>query len=601
MDREKIKSIISALPEEPGTYIMKDNRSLPIYIGKASSIKKRVSSYFNKRKSDIKTRMLVKNIEDIEFIVTDTEIEALILENNLIKKHKPKFNIRLKDDKKFPYIAISINEKFPRIIFTRELVRDGKRYFGPYTDAKAARNIVSMISNTFRIRTCGNKIPFKKGERPCINYQMKRCSAPCTETIKNKEYWFLVKNAIRFLEGNIDPLLEDLEKLMNKYSQKMEYEEAARIRDIIFDIQKISISQKVDVPIGMDNDYIGIVINRGEAVLVLFEFRKGVLLGRKISIFENVEYTEPEDIIRSFIVEHYANNEVPQKIITQYKISDRDIIESYLTEKSARKTSILLPLSSEDKSVMNMIRKNIDIISAERAAHNNNSTAEGLEKLQNILKLNDFPEIIECFDISNIQGKQAVASMVSFKNGKPDKDNYRRYRIRAYSSANDPGMIHEVVSRRLQYLINEDKELPGLIVIDGGKPQLSRALEAASNFNLNINIISIAKKFEEIFFDLKTPPMKLPPSSPALKIIRRIRDEAHRFALAYHKKIRGKEMIGSVIDNIPNIGEKSRISLIKHFKSVKNISNAQIDELKEAEGIGEKSARIIFNFFHRRD
>ena len=598
MNKTRINRLTPGLPQNPGVYLMKDDKNEIIYIGKAASIKKRVSSYFSSKKYDPKTSVLVKHISDIEYIITDSEIEALILESNLIKKHKPKYNIRLKDDKKYPYIAVTLSDGFPMVIFTRKLKNTGYKYFGPYTDAKAARNIISMINSIFKLKSCKKKLPLKKNERPCLNFQMKKCSGLCTNEITINEYRSLIDNAVKFLEGNIDPVLSDLNSSMNDYSKKLMFEKASNIRDIIFDIQKVSGSQKVSVPSGMDQDYLGLSIQYSEAILIQFEFRKGVLIGRKIHFFDNIKYSEPRDILKSFIIDFYKKSEIPGRIICSYRIDDREIIEKYLSDKSSKRVVLTVPESNDDRGIINMIQKNIDIIAAERNSENiTGNIKQGLKELQEIFKMDTEPGVIECFDISNIQGKHAVASMVSFINGEPDKKNYRRYKIKGYDSPNDPGMIHEVVARRLQYLLNEDLSMPHLIVVDGGKTQLSRAMEVSSSLELPVKIISIAKQFEEIYFSISEKPIKLPVTSMALKIIQNIRDEAHRFAVTYHRKLRDTDFAKSELEKIPGIGSKTKDLLFIHFKSIDNIKNASIEKLKDVPGIGSKSAEIIYGYF----
>jgi excinuclease ABC subunit C len=596
---EKMKDILSRLPQEPGVYLMLGRDSAIIYIGKANSLKKRVTSYFQKKDHDPKTIILVKNISDIEYIVTDTEIEALLLESNLIKKHKPKFNVRLKDDKRYPYIAITMNEEYPRVIYTRYINRNTDKYFGPYTDARAAKNSVTMINNLFKLKTCRRSLPLKDDERPCINYQIKKCSGACRGIISKEEYRSLIDDAVNFLEGNIDPVMNSLNNRMKEYSEKMNFEKAASVRDIIYDIQKISQTQSVDIPTVIDQDCISTGIFGGEAIVVLFEFRHGILTGRKINIFDNAEYSTPEEILRIFILDYYRDKEIPVRIVTEYGIPDYKLIAEHLSEKSGKKISLVQAGSQDDKGIMRMIRKNIDIIAADRKATEENNPAAGLLELKDTLGLDTEPDVMECFDISNFQGTDSVASMVQFRLGRSDKSNYRRYKIRGYESSNDPGMIHEAVSRRLQYLINENLELPDLIVIDGGPTQLTRAIEAASNFNIDINIISVAKKFEEIYTAPDIAPIRLPENSPALKLIQRIRDEAHRFAVTYHRNLRDKKLTSSVLDKIPDIGDKTKKLLLKHFGSVEEISNAALEELASAEGIGEKTAQKIYDFFRK--
>jgi len=596
--KQKIKNILKNLPAEPGVYLMKDASGSIIYIGKASILKKRVSSYFQKKDHDPKTAVLVKNIEDIEYIITDSEIEALILESNLIKKHKPRFNIRLKDDKKYPYIAVTFDEKYPRVRYTRKIIHGSNRYFGPYTDAKAAKNTVSMINSVFKLKTCSRDIPLKKNDRPCLNYQINRCHGPCIEKINREEYKSIVNNAVKFLEGNIEPVLKDLKKTMNSYSSDMQFEKAAGIRDIIYDIQKISETQKVSVPIGMDQDYIEVSIKGNEGIAVLFEFRKGVLLGRKIRIFENTEYSMPQDLIKLFILDYYSREDIPHRVITSHRLPDRHLLEKFLTDKSSRSVLISSPSTADDRGILRMITKNLDIIFADKEASTfQHDSEKGLIELKEKLCLLDIPERIECFDISNTQGTFSVASMVCFTNGIPDNTKYRRYRIKAYDSSNDPGMIHEAVGRRIQYLTNEKIDYPDLIVIDGGRTQLARAMEAAKNFSGNIKIISLAKKMEEIYYSPEKAPLRLPETSPALHILQNIRDEAHRFAITYHRKLRDKSMKESELEQIPGIGPKTRNELFKHFKTMDKIQHASLEELKNISGIGESTAEIIFNFF----
>ena len=597
-DPDRLKKTIAGLPPEPGVYIMKDDAGSIIYIGKASSLKKRVSSYFQKRGLDIKTRVLVKIIRDIEFIVTDSEVEALILESSLIRKHRPKFNIQKKDDKRYPYIAVTLGEKYPRVLFTRAIRKNGTRYFGPYTDANAARGTVALINSVFKLKLCTRDIPLRKNERPCMNYQINKCSGVCRGGMTAAEYRGIVDNAVKFLEGNVAPVLKNLREMMKEYSSRQMYEKASEIRDMIFDIQKISETQKVHVPIGADQDYIGMAKQGNEGIVILFEFRNGVLLGRKISIFDNAEYADPEEIISSFIIGYYRESEAPQRIIAERPLSDRALLQKLLTEQSKRKVAIVVPETPEDHGIIRLIHKNIDIIITERMAERESrNTLAGLEELQVALELETLPRAMECFDISNLQGTDAVASMVSFRDGRPDKSGYRRYKIRGYDAPDDPGMIHEVVARRIQYLVNEELTLPDLMIIDGGPTQLSRALEAAANFSAGTRIISLAKRFEEIYTGPGRGPLRLPLSSPALKILQNIRDEAHRFAITYHRKLRDRKTTGSVLDDA-GISSKAKKLLLEHFKSIDDIRKATVEELKEVDGIGGKTAEKIHRFFH---
>ncbi len=599
---DSIAARLEGLPADPGVYLMKDAGGEVIYIGKASSLKKRVSSYFTRSDRDIKTAVLVKTISDIDIIVTASEIEALILENNLIKKHKPRFNIRLKDDKRYPYIAVTLGEDYPRVLLTRRMTDPGNRYFGPYTDAQAARRMMSLINSTFKLKTCTRKIPLRPGERPCLNYQMKRCHGQCLGEISREEYREIVAGAVKFLEGDVDPVLERLRGLMKGHAERMEYEKAARIRDVIDDIAKITEAQRMHLATVADHDYIGILAGRGEALALLFEFRRGIMLGRIIRVFDNVEYASPGEIARLFIVEHYGKAEAPARIITSVKVDDAALLEEYLESKACRKVALVQAKSQDDRAVLNLIARNLDVIAAERrSAGTAADRAKALEELAGALGLGGPPEVIECFDISNIQGTNAVASMVQFRGGVPERAQYRRYRIRGYEGANDPGMIHEAVSRRLQFCLNENAGLPDLLVIDGGRTQLARAREAAEALGAGVPIISLAKKFEEVYLDPDHDPLRLGEGSPGLKILQQVRDEAHRFAVGYHRNLRERGAVRSRLDEIPGVGEKKRRLLFRHFRSMERITAADLEELMKAPGIGEETARAVYAFFHGGD
>lgn len=597
----EIKDKLKQFPESPGVYLMKNGEDGIIYIGKAVNLKRRVSSYF-RRQDNPKTAVLVSRIDDIEYIATDSEIEALILECNLIKKHRPRFNIRLKDDKRFPYIAVTMGEAYPRLILTRKTSIRSARYFGPYTDAAAARSIADTINVIFKLRTCRKELPLKSGGRPCLNFQMNRCCGACTSNISEEEYGELVSGALHFLEGDIEPVLADMNRAMKRYSESMHYEHAARIRDIIADIHRLSQEQKVSISMGQDMDYLHAEIIGREAVLLLFEFRKGVLLGRKIHLFDNADLSEPGDIVRSFIIDYYSRSEIPSRIISPFSIKDKRLTEEFLTQRASRRISITGPVSGEDQGIIAMIKKNMDMIIADReAAKYYQDRSRAAEELMELLGLERAPSEIVCFDISNLQGTNPVASMVTFRDGEPDKSSYRRFRIKAHEGPDDPAMIHEAVSRRLQLLVNENLPFPDIMVIDGGPTQLTRAMEAAANFPIKLKIISLAKRFEEIYVSPKEPPIRLPETSPARKLLQRVRDESHRFAITYHRKLRSGEFTSSRLDQIPRISRELRTELLKHFNSIEAVMQAGPDELMQVKGIGEKTANAIHGFFHGPD
>lgn len=590
---------LAQFPHQPGVYLMKDAAGEIIYVGKAGSLRKRVSSYFQKSDLDAKTRVLVRSVADIEYIMTDSEVEALLLENTLIKKHKPRYNIRLKDDKRYPYIMVKLDEEYPRLVFTRRLAQDGNRYFGPYTDARAARQMITAINTAFKLKTCARPLPLKEHERSCLNYQINRCQGICRGAMSADEYRAIVGNAMRFLEGNTDPVIDDLTSIMNGYAARMEYEKAARMRDVIADIRKITGDQKVLAPVGGDQDFVGLSTGGDEAVVLLFEFRTGALVGRKIFVFENARFSTPGEIIQTFLVEYYRTSEVPPRVVVSSDPADRATVSGYLATLSSRKTVISPPRSADERGIIRMVQKNIDLVIADRQAHRQFADREkGLVELSDLLGLPGPPEVIDCFDISNIQGKHAVASMVEFRDGVPDRKNYRRFKIRGYEGANDPGMIHEVVGRRLQHLINENIPFPDLIVVDGGPTQLARAMEARDALGAPVVIVSLAKRLEEVYTDPHTPPLRLAESSVGLRILQAARDEAHRFAITYHRTLRDREMTSSAVDGIPGIGAKKKSLLLRSVAEPAKIPEMSEDEIARIPGLGAKTARVVHRHFH---
>ena len=420
---------------------------------------------------------------------------------------------------------------------------------------------------------------------------MKRCTGVCTGLISHEEYLSYVKNALLFLEGNVAPVLADLQTRMERHAAAMEYEKAAAARNMIFGIQAISEKQKVEIPGGLDSDYIASAIREDEGIVVLFEFRGGILLGRKVRLFQNAQYSSAEETIRAFLLEYYTQNEPPARIITQVKIAEAELVARHLSDTSKKKITLVSARSREERAVIAMISRNIDMLFAERAAAVN--PAEALDELRTTLGLSVVPEMIVCFDISNTQGTNSVASMSCVTGGVPDTTNYRRFKIRGYDTANDPAMIHEAVARYLQGSLNDEHATPDLIVIDGGPTQLTRAMEAASALGVDLPIVSIAKKNEELFFDPLKEPIVLPRTSEALKLIQRLRDEAHRFGVTSHRLLRGKEMVHSALDDIEGIGPAKRKALMRHFGTIETIQKASEEEIAAVSGISASDAKRI--------
>lgn len=601
-NERSLREKASSFPPEPGVYLMKDDSGTIIYIGKARSLRKRVLSYFQKKNLEPKTAVLVDRIREVEYIVTDSEMEALLLESSLIKRHKPRFNVRLKDDKRYPYIAVTLQEEYPGVIYTRKLRNDGTRYFGPYTDAAAAKKTVDMINRLFKLKTCRKSLPLRANERPCLNFQLKRCSGLCTGRISRQEYLELINNAISFLEGSVEPVIKDIHDRMMSHSQRMEYEKAASLREILFDIQKVTEEQKVSAPLGDDRDYLETARFGDEAIVILFEFRNGVLLGRKVSVMDDSEISEEGTVVQSFMVDYYERSDPPARIITPCGIPDRNLIEEHLTARSGHRVVISRPGGGDDAGILRLMQRNLDIIVTERRATlEAGGYGEEMADLGRMLSLPREPESVVCFDISNIQGTHSVASMVTFREGHPEPSEYRRFRIRGYRDANDPGMIHEAVSRRLQHLLNEDLPLPDLMVIDGGPTQLARAREAARTLEADLPIISLAKREEEVYADPEETPFRFSRERPGLKLLMRIRDEAHRFAVTYHRTLRDRAMLRSEIDAIPGIGDSVRRSLLASFGHLDAIKSASIQDLERVEGVGRKRAEKIVDFFSKKN
>ena len=513
---------LTKIPKKTGCYMFKDNLDKIIYIGKAKDLSKRVKSYFKKNNLDEKTRILVSNIKDIDFFVTDNEIEALILENNLIKKNKPKYNIDLKDSKRYAYIQVT-EEEFPRILIARKIDGEGK-FYGPFVSAVSRDYIIEALNKVFKIRTC-KKLPHKE----CIRYSIGLCSAPCILKISKSDYEKNIKSAELILKGKINDLIRVLFNEMKEFSRNQEYERALGIKSQIEAIKNLEERQKMERQIKYDEDLINYVLHEGKVYLMIFKSKKGII-ENKIDF----DFEESPNFLEEFIVQYYSEKEtiIPKRIILPIKVEK--ILQDYLQKISKRRIKIETPIKGDKKNLLDLIKKNIEI-----------NLFENIEKVEDLakeLRLNDYPKTIECFDISHLSGTLTVASMVQFRNGKPDKSNYRRFKIKTVEGIDDFASIREVIRRRYTKLILNKESLPNLIVIDGGKGQLSSALKELEKLNIKIPIVSIAKREEEIFEPGKSEPIVLNKKGKALRFLQEIRDEAHRFAISYNKVLRKKKM-----------------------------------------------------------
>ncbi|WP_406656414.1 excinuclease ABC subunit UvrC [Methanolobus sp. ZRKC2] len=593
---------LSKIPDSPGVYLMKDNTGDIIYVGKAISLIKRVRSYFHSSASQIpKTRVLVKQIDDIEFIVTDTEIDALVLEANLIKKYKPRYNVRLKDDKRYPYVKVTINEKFPRIFLTRRRLMDDALYFGPYTNSRAIRSTLEVISKLFLLRRC--KKPIVPGKtRPCLNYHIKRCMAPCKGSMDEEEYNRRVMKAVRFLKGDTAGLLKELEVKMYALAANQEYEAAGEVRDQIEGLKCLT-EQQIATSGIEDRDVIAAVADGSTVYLQIFFIRHGSMVGKAdFTLVDSEGSADVPAALAVFIKQYYQDSPIPPEILVQHEIPEKELISGWLGQRTGREVKIQVPFRVEKKKIMEMCIRNAEM--AMRIAKMEKGPSESskiaLNELKDVLSLDKLPQHIEGFDISNISGTNAVGSMVVFEDGMPANDKYRQHNIRTVKGIDDFAMMAEVVSRRYSRLLKENRSLPDLILIDGGPGQVGAAKSSLDALGLDIPLIGLAKRFEHIITPRKGPKevIILPKSSPALKLLMRIRDEAHRFAVTSHRRRRSATLTHSQLDAIPGIGPGKKKLLIEHFGSVENIKSASLDDMMKVKGISKKIAERIHEYLN---
>ncbi len=593
---------LQQLPTKPGVYLMKNNRQQIIYVGKAINLKNRVRQYFqSSRNHNAKTIAMVSHIEDFETIITNNELEALILECNLIKKHHPKYNIMLRDDKTYPYLKLTLNEEYPRLITTRRVVKDGSRYFGPYTNLTAMKDTVKLLRRLFPLRTCKHL-----GDRPCLEYHIKRCFAPCAKQIDIAEYSQLVQSVCLFLEGKSETIEKNLELQMQKAAENLEFETAARLRDQLTSVRQIMEKQKILTDTG-DMDAIGIAASDFGTCIQVFFIRNGKMLGRNQFILTGDKHDSPTNSLNAFLKQYYNDAVfIPKEILLPIELPNSDIglLEQWLSQEKAVKAKFFTPKRGVKKDIVAMATENAEKYLKDQEDKLSDAKARtigAVYDLQKYLNLTKPPMRMECFDISHIQGSETVASMVVFQDGKPDKDSYRRFKINSTEGKPDDFMsMREVTSRRYGDLA--ENEMPDLIIIDGGKGQLSSALEIIrSAGHLTVPVVGLAKQFEYIFTEFSPDPVILPRQSDALYLVQSIRDEAHRFAITYHRKLRTKRNRVSLLDNIPGIGPKRRKILFDHFENIAQIKSATVDELSAVPGISKNTAIAIYNFFSTHD
>jgi excinuclease ABC subunit C len=598
---------LSHIPKNPGVYFFSDKSNKILYVGKAKVLRNRIKSYFQKSTlPDPRIQSMVNKIVDFEFIITDSDIEALILEANLIKKHKPRYNINLKDDKSYPYIRITA-EDFPQVFTTRRVIRDGSAYFGPYTNVKEMRNALNTVKKIFTIRSCkydlSPTVIEKKKVNLCLDYFIKKCKGPCQGLQDKNDYSFMINSVKKFLRGNTSEIIKDLQTEMYQKSENLDFEEAALIRNKIEILEKYSNTQKVVTNDFSARDIIAVASEDDDACAVIFKIREGKIIGRVHLYSKGVLNKKEDEIIEAFVKQYYNNSdEIPFEIFLQTEIEENQIIEKWLSQRIDGTVKIIVPKQGDKKKQIDMCLKNARYLLEElklQRMKSKEQTPYILKSLQRDLKLKNIPKRIECFDISNIQGTDPVASMVCFINGKPKKSEYRKFKIQSKHSPDDFAMMREVVERRYTRLIKENKPFPELIVVDGGKGQLSSALSVLIELKMtDQEIIGLAKRLEEIFIPGFSDAQMLPKTSSSLKLLQQIRDEAHRFAITFHRQTRSKRTLHSNLDNIPGIGPSRRDELLKTFGSVKNIKSLSAQQISEKTSIPKNVAENIYKYFN---
>jgi excinuclease ABC subunit C len=598
------------LPAEPGVYIMKDARGHIIYVGKAVSIKNRVRSYFQKGAKDEKTEIMVRSIADLETIVTHTELEALVLESTLIKKHHPRFNIILRDDKNYPYLRLDLKSEYPRLDVVRGLKKDGAVYYGPYVPAGGMWEILSLIRRTFPLATCKKEFRKDKPERPCVQNQIGRCVAPCSGDVEPAAYRDIVDQVRLFIEGKNRDLVDLLKQRMEEASERMDYERAAELRDRIARIEGAFEKQKIISPGFENQDVIGIAVEGGHADIQVLFIRNGMLLGRKDFHLTGVGGMAEQDIVADFLRQFYAKEMImPAEVLLPVDVPDRVVFEKWLTEKRGLKVEVMVPQRGRKYELVQMAADNAEQALKEQLL-SRKSKERILRQLQEELGLRNLPRRIEAFDISNIQGTEAVASMVAFENNLPDKRNYKRFKIRSVEGQDDFASMAEVVRRRYMKA-REEGRLPDLILIDGGKGQLNAALDELRELTVEEpDVIGLAKarsgqegssrEFERVFLPGVEEPIILDPASATTHLVARVRDEAHRFAIEYHRKLRERQAIASELDEISGIGEARKKALLRHFGSVARVRQATAEELAGVKGMNKKAVQEIVEFYRNK-
>ena len=602
METRLLEQQLKALPAKPGVYLFKDEADNILYVGKATSLYNRVGSYFVSPHSlSQKLQRMIERIRDFDFFVTDSEQEAVLLECNLIKKYRPRYNVRLKDDKSYPYLKVSIDEDWPRVYITRRLEKDNARYFGPFASASSVHQTLALLRRIFPFRSCKRTIT-GSDSRPCLEYDIHRCLGPCIVAVSKEEYRQLINQVILFLEGKQEMIVRELRSKMEAAAKNLEFEKAALFRDQIHAVERVIERQKIAQAQG-EMDVIALAQTREQAYVLVFFIRNGKLIGRENFILQGARDEEPNRIITSFVQQFYSSAlYIPERILLQYPLEEMTLTRKWLEEKKQSKVELQVPRRGLRKELVDMVAENARLGMEQFRAkllNEPDALAGALEGVKRELFLHHLPRLVECYDISDIQGTSAVGSMVVFEDGLPKKSHYRRFKIRSVAGANDYAMLQEVLRRRFKRVKSELQKgtwaiVPDLVLIDGGKGHLNAALEVMNEAGVDsIPCASIAKENEAIFLPYETEPIMLPPHSSALYFLQRVRDEAHRFAVGYYHKVHSRKSFASALDSIPGVGAKRKQALLKKFGSVKGVRQASIEELAATKGMSRSVAEAV--------
>lgn len=612
---------LKKLPSKPGVYIMHDEKDAIIYVGKAVNLHNRVRSYFRKivgRGPQIDK--MVTQIARFEYIITDSELEALVLENNLIKEYSPRYNTMLKDDKTYPYIKVTVGEAYPRVLFSREMKKDRSRYFGPFTSAAAVKDTIDLMNKLYMLRTCNKSLPKETGkDRPCLNFHIKQCMAPCQGFVSQEEYREQVAQALDFLNGNFSPILKELEGKMQEASENMEFEEAMKYRDLFNSVRQVAQKQKITDSDGEDKDIIALALDENDAVVQVFFIRDGKLIGREHFYMTHVSGSEKEQVLLDFVKQFYAGTPfIPKELMLQREIEDIDVLEKWLSARKGSRVHIRIPKKGTKEKLVELAAKNAALVLSqdkEKIKREEGRTIGAVKEIASLIGIEGISRM-EAYDISNISGFANVGSMVVYEKGKPKRSDYRKFKIKTVSGPDDYACMKEVLTRRFLHGMEEQKELdlkemekefgsftkfPDLILMDGGKGQVNIALEVLDELHIDIPVCGMVKddnhRTRGLYFNNEEIPIDR--NSEGFKLITRVQDEAHRFAIEYHRSLRGKSQVKSVLDDIPGVGPSRRKALMRHFKSIEEIKEADVEKLAKVPEIPRHIAEGIYNFFHQ--